>query len=136
MIKILNWISGIKQELALIMNVKMYELVQSRVELFDKFCNIVYLLLIEKKMAVDINIGFAYMAKDNKCQQIFESYFGKKMIQEYTAPKCRINVNKHMTSRSIPIASFTKDAYVGNVDLWLYQFLVDNIDPRSIPLLD
>ena len=138
MIKILNWISEIKQELALIIHIRMSELVQSRVEIFDKFCNIVYMLLIEKKMAVDINVSFDYTAMDNKCQQIFESYFGEKMIKEYAAPRCRINVNKYMTARAIPITSFkvNKDEYFRRVGLLFYEFRVANIDRRLPPLWD
>ena len=101
---------------------------------FDIFCGKIFDLLINKQLAMDINIRIApymdYNPDDGIRKQltpIFLSHFDKeKVLADYKLPKCCATVIKHLKQRSTPIVSFVSTKYHGN-----YRFRVSNVAFRA-----
>ena len=114
-IELLPWIIsfGIKQEIGFVSNMTMDCTVEENITAkFDTLFQVIFSILIEKRMAIHINWTFEGLAENDaaKCDQVFGSYFGgDKMKQEYKIPKCSMNIKKYMTSRKKPVATFSQE---------------------------
>ena len=115
---------------------------------FNVFCGKLHSLMIEKQLAIDIDITFMPCSNDDSnknnndknnsdhddndyrhLSQIFSSHFDKeKVLKEYILPKCNQTASKHLIAKSTPSVSFvSRQDYRKEV---VYDFCVSNVDYR------
>ena len=102
---------------------------------FDIFCGKIFDLLINKQLAMDIDIKFApnvdYNPDDGIRKQlspIFLSHLDEKtVVKDYKLPKYCAAATKHLKQRCTPIVSFAPTQH----DQKEYRFRVSNVSYRA-----
>ena len=129
-IEIFSWMNGIQQKLGFLVTFDVYCQFETNIKVyFDTFCKLLFSMLIDKKIVMDITVLFTCINDNDRkpCHQTFEQYFNKqKITQEYKAPQCGINVVKYVIPRIEPIVLFEQkeSITIGTI----HKFNVINVD--------